>query len=364
MSFGDGQDWPPRRRGSSGDDPLEGLREFTERWRPWLQRVNPLLIVGVIVGLYLLSGIYIIAPDERGVVLRFGRAVREAGPGPHYHLPRPMEQVLKVPVTQVRKEEVGFRTISPGPPARYRQIDDEALMLTGDNNIVELDFIVQYRVKNDPAGPSDYLFNVKEPDQAVRTAAEAAMREVIGASHIDEALTEGKDRIQLDAQQLLQEILDQYGTGIEIITVKLQDVDPPDAVSDAFKDVISAEQDKERLINEARGYSNDVVPKARGSAAQMINEAQAYREAKVRQAEGEADRFIAVYEEYVKAKDVTKRRLYLETMEEILPGTNKIILDERVGQQIVPYLPLDQLGGRPRPSADDEDMPATPGDGS
>jgi membrane protease subunit HflK len=322
---------------------MESLREFVDQWRGMLQRVSPWIIIVVLLLLYMLSGIYIIAPDERGVVLRFGRAVRQTEPGPHYRIPWPVESVFKVPVTKIRKEEIGFRTVSAGPPARYRQMDDEALMLTGDNNIVELDFIVQYKVKSGASGPTDYLFNVADQQQAVRDAAEATMREVIGASKIDDALTEGKERIQVDAQRLMQAILDQYQAGIELTTVKLQDVDPPDAVSDAFKDVINAEQDKERLINEARGYSNDIVPKARGQAAQLINEAEAYRETEVREAEGSAQRFIAVYKEYEKAKTVTKRRLYLETMEKILPGLHKVILGEGVGQQIVPYLPLDQL---------------------
>jgi membrane protease subunit HflK len=220
-------------------------------------------------------------------------------------------------------------------------------MLTGDNNIVDLDFIVQYRVKSTPNGPSNFLFNVADPDQALRDAAEAAMREVIGASKIDDALTEGKDQIQVDAEKTLQDIVDQYQAGIEIVTVKLQDVGPPNPVSDAFKDVISAEQDKERMINEARGYSNDIVPKARGEAAQMINDAQAYRETKVRDAEGVAQRFIAVYEEYEKAKEVTMRRLYLETMEQVLGRVDKIIVDDSMSKEIVPYLPLDQLGKRP-----------------
>lgn len=351
MTFGgNGQDWPPRRRGNPQDEALDSLRDAAEQVRKFLRRVSPWTVLPILLGLYMLTGIYTVAPDERAVVLRFGKAVRETGPGPNYHIPWPVEDVIKVPVTRIRKEEVGFRTISPGPPARYRQVDNEALMLTGDNNIVDLDFIVQYRVKSTPNGPSNFLFNVVNPDQAVRDAAEAAMREVIGASKIDEALTEGKERIQVDAEKTLQDIVDQYEAGIDVVTVKLQDVGPPEPVSDAFKDVISAEQDKERMINEARGYSNDIVPKARGEAAQLVNEAQAYRETKVRDAEGTAQRFIAVYKEYEKAKEVTKRRLYIETMENVLPHVDKIIVDESVSQQIVPYLPLDQLGPKPRRS--------------
>src|SRR5262249_24475633 len=187
------------------------------------------------------------------------------------------------------------------------------------------------------------LFNVRDADGAVRAAAEAGMREVIGRTAIDQVLTEGKEQVQLEAQKLLQAILDRYGAGVEIVTVKLQDVDPPDQVSDAFKDVISAQQDKERLINEARGYANDVVPRARGQAAQTVNEAEAYRETKVREATGTAQRFTKQQEEYAKAKDVTRRRLYLETMESILPGANKIVMDDLAGKQAVPYLPLEAV---------------------
>jgi len=313
-------------------------------------RIGPGVVLPVLLVLWLLSGIYIIRPDQRGVVLRFGAAVREVDPGPHWRLPWPFEDVLKPSVTQILKEEIGFRTTDPGPPARYQDVDQEALMLTGDENIVKLQFIVQYRVRPGPEGVTDFLFNVRDPRETVRASTEAAMREVMGRTGIDSVLTEGKQQVQQDAQVELQSILDRYDVGIEVVTVKLQDVDPPDQVSDAFKDVISAQQDRERLINEALGYANDVVPKARGQSAQLVNEAQGYREAKVREASGTAQRFVALYEEYVKAKDVTRQRLYLETMEEILPRANKIILDDLAGKQAVPYLPLENFLQR-RPEA-------------
>ena len=346
---------PPRRQ---GDDSLAELRDLWTQVRSRfpgggggkLARVSPFLIVAIVLLVWGVTGIYIVAPDERGVVLRFGKVVRESGPGPHYHLPWPFERVLKPSVTNIRKEEVGFRTVSVGPPARYQNVDVEALMLTGDGNIVKLEFIVQYKVRNDATGASDFLFNIRDPRQTVRAAAEAAMREVIGRTDIDGALTEEKDKVQLEAEDVMQTILDRYQSGIEVATVKLQDVDPPDQVSDAFKDVISAQQDKERLINEAKGYSNDVVPKARGHAAQMLNEAEGYKEAKVREAKGIAERFVALHQEYAKAKEVTRRRLYLETMEEILPRMNKILLDDVAGKQVVPYLPLDQMMTRKPPS--------------
>lgn len=344
-------DWPPRR---SQPDPLAEWRDLWGRLRAQMPsrgatdrpRINPFLIAAVVLVLWLASGIYIVAPDERGIVLRFGKAVRETEPGPHYHLPWPMETVLKPSVTAIRKEEIGFRTVTQGPPARYQEVPVEALMLTGDENIVSLESIVQYKVRADASGPTAFLFNVRNPQETVRDAAEAAMREVIGRTKIDQALTEGKEEIQIAAQTALQAILDRYDAGIEIVTVKLQDVDPPAQVSDAFKDVISAQQDKERLINEAAGYANDVVPRARGAAAQLLNEAEAYREATVRNARGVAERFVQLQSEYDKAKDVTRERLYLETMEAILPGMHKIIMDDAAAKQAVPYLPLEPV--RPR----------------
>jgi modulator of FtsH protease HflK len=348
--------WPPRR---PGQDPLADLRDVWDEFRaripsgagPGARWLSPLPIVAIALAAWALSGIYIVGPDERGIVLRFGRVVRETGPGPHYHLPWPMEEVLRPSVTAIRKEEVGFRTVDVGPPARYQEVDAEALMLTGDENIVKLEFIVQYKVRADATGTTDFLFNVRDPQKALGAAAEAAMREVVGRTEIDEVLTEGKEGVQIEAQRVLQEILDRYQTGIEVVTVKLQDVDPPNQVSDAFKDVISAQQDKERLINEARGYANDVVPRARGQAAQILNQAQGYSEAKVLEATGVAQRFLALQEEYAKAKEVTRRRLYLETMEDILPGMNKIVLDDLAAKQAVPYLPLDPyLPRRARPA--------------
>jgi membrane protease subunit HflK len=231
-------------------------------------------------------------------------------------------------------------------------------MLTGDENIVKLEFIVQYKIRAETRGVTDFLFNVRDPDTTLHAVAEAAMREVVGRTPIDSVLTEGKEAVQDEALGVLQSILDRYATGIEVVTVKLQDVDPPNQVSDAFKDVISAQQDKERLINEAYGYANDVVPKARGEAAQLVNEAEGYREAKVREATGTAQRFVALEQEYAKAKDVTRRRLYLETMEDVLLRVNKILLDDVAGRQVVPYLPLDQALRLKRPDAPVADAPA------
>jgi membrane protease subunit HflK len=358
--------WSPRR---PQPDPLADILRLWDdiksrlprgggpgRWRP-----NPLIFFGIALLVWAASGIYIVAPDQRGIVLRFGRVTGETAPGPHYHLPWPIEQVLRPSVTAIRKEEVGFRTVDVGPPARYQEIDAEALMLTGDDNIVKLEFIVQYKVRADATGTTDFLFNVRDPQQALRAAAEAAMREVIGRTEIDQALTEGKEVVQLETQRVLQQILDLYRAGIEIVALKLQDVDPPNQVSDAFKDVISAQQDREKLINESRGYANDVVPRARGQAAQILNEAEGYSAAKTRDATGVAQRFIALQEEYAKAEGVTRRRLYLETMEEILPGMNKIILDDLSAKQAVPYLPLEPFLLRRAEPAPERPAPTTGG---
>jgi membrane protease subunit HflK len=305
-------------------------------------KFNPIYIVIAILALWILSGIYFVGPDEQGVVLRFGKVIATTGSGPHWHFPWPVERVLKPKVTIIRKIEVGFRTVRAGPPARYQQVPTEALMLTGDENIISLEFIVQYRIKD----AYKYLFKIREPVNTIKDAAEAAMREVIGQHPIDDALTEKKGVIQDECHQLLQTILDSYNSGLQVVTINLQDVDPPEQVSDAFKDVINAQQDKERKINEAKGYRNDLVPKARGEAAQKINDSQAYREYKIKEAEGDAKRFTQLLKEYQKAKTVTRKRLYLETMEEILPNVEKIILGGPASRNVLPYLPIHEAARR------------------
>lgn len=328
-------------------DPDEVIREVQLRARKFFQHFSGqgLWLLLILPLIWLATGFAIIQPDQEGVMLRFGKQTRRVSPGPNWNWPWPMGRTYRVPVTRVQKIEVGFRTIQVGPPARYQHVPREALMLTGDENIVSLEFIVQYKIKD----PISYLFKVRDPVATIHDAAEAAMRQVIGRSMIDYALTEGKGDIQQEAQGLLQEFMDLYEAGVQIVTVKLQDVNPPPEVNDAFKDVINAQQDKERKINEAKGFENDIIPAARGAAAQVINEAEAYKEARVTEAQGEASRFRSLLKEYRNAKVVTKTRLYLETMEDVLPSLEKIIVDRKIAQSTVPYLPLDQLKKKSKP---------------
>ncbi len=332
---------PPFNFGNNANNPFKGRISMPSGGKGfWF------LGAGIVV-LWLLSGIFIVNPDEEGVVLRFGKYVRTVGPGPHYHLPTPIETVYKPKVTQVLRGEVGFRSVGQGvtfQQGQLRTVPEEASMLTGDENIVNVQFSVQYKISN----PVEYLFNVTNQAAVVRNAAEAAMREVIGKSMIDSALTDGKIRIQSDATELLQNILNRYAVGVQIIAVQLQDVHPPREVVDAFKDVASAREDKSRIINEAEAYRNEVLPKARGQGAELENQAQAYKETRVQNATGRANRFLAVLEEYNKAQDVTKKRLYFEAMESILGNaTDKIIIPSGTGERMLPLLPLNTSGQVP-----------------
>ncbi|MBD5626302.1 MAG: FtsH protease activity modulator HflK [Desulfovibrio sp.] len=342
-------------RGGGPNNPFERLSRFK------LPNGRLVLLIGIAaVVLWLLSGIYIVNPDEQGVVLRFGRYDRTVDPGPHYALPAPFETVYKPQVTQVLRSEVGFRSV--GQSATFQQgqvrtIAEEASMLTGDENIVNVQFSVQYKISD----PVQYLFNVSAPTALVRNAAEAAMREVIGNSEIDSAITDGKLKIQSEATQLLQHILDRYGAGIQIIAVQLQDVHPPKEVIDAFKDVASAREDKSRIINQAEAYRNELLPKARGQAAAMKNQAEAYSATRVRHAEGDAERFDALRVEYDKAPKVTKQRLYYETMEDILAGSGeKVLMDGTAASKALPYLPLPSLGGPRLPEGASPERRAAP----
>tara|TARA_B100000965_G_scaffold205281_1_gene171393 strand:+ start:2372 stop:3343 length:972 start_codon:yes stop_codon:yes gene_type:complete len=279
--------------------------------------VLPTIAIAIVI--WLLLGLYSVGPDEVGVVQRFGKYNRVVGSGLNYHIPYPIETVKTPKVTEVKRIEIGFRTVGKN---QYRTIEQESLMLTGDENIVDAELIVQYKIKD----PIDYLFNFIGPELTLREASEASLRTVIGRHNIDEALTSGKLMIQEETKELLQIILDKYETGVIVVAVQLQDVSPPKQVIDAFKDVASAKEDKNRMINEAEGYRNDVIPKARGQAQAMIRESEGFRESRIKRAEGDVAKFKAIVKEYTKAKEVTKERLYLEAMEEILPGIDKYIV--------------------------------------
>jgi membrane protease subunit HflK len=332
--------WEPRDLGG-------GKADFERQWAEFQQGLRRVFgfrgwtpIIGLLIALFLAwQGFYIVAPDEQGVVKRFGRVVRITPPGPHFKIPL-IESVLIPKVTKLHRIEVGFRSTAQGTTTVPR----EALMLTGDENILSVELIVQFRIKD----AQEFLFNVADMGETIMKATEASIRQVVGQSHIDEALTTGKAEIQESTQQLLQQILDDYRAGIQVAAIQLQDVDPPEQVVGAFKDVASAKEDKEKLINEAQGYRNDIIPKAKGEAAQMINQAQAYAQSRVRRAEGEADRFNRTLKEYQQAKPVIRKRIYLETMEAVLPGMNKIIIDGKIGDRTLPYLPLTR---EPKPAA-------------
>lgn len=286
---------------------------------------------------YFLSGVYVVGPDEVGVVRRLGSYHRTVPPGIHYRLPYPFENVVRPKITEVRRIEIGFRTLSPGPPPRHALVPEESLMLTGDENIVSCQFIIQFRI----ADAYRYLFSIKDPENAVKNAAEAALREVVGKKTIDEVLTTGRAEVQEETLKLLQGILDRYESGIRILAVQLQDVQPPQQVVSAFKDVASAREDKVRFINEAEAYRNQILPQARGEAARILKEAEAYKETTIRKAEGEVARFLAVLREYELSPDITRERLRLETLEKIFPKVQKFVFDEEgAAQGTLKFLPL------------------------
>ena len=298
------------------------------------------ILLGLIIlmGLWAATGFYRVNPQQQGVVLRFGEWIRTTGPGLHYHLPFPIEQVLTPDVTRDNRLEIGFRDVA-GSSATRRDIADESLMITGDENIVDIDFVVFWRISD--AG--EYLFNLADPDETIKVAAEAVMREIIGQTAIQTALTEGRQNVQFAVREKLQELLDDYRAGVRVREVQLLAVDPPSDVIDAFNDVQRARQDRDRLKNQAEAFRNDIVPRARGQAAQLIAEAEAYLEEVMNRAKGDASRFDQVFSAYEANKDVTRERIYIETIEEVFGNIEKIIIDED-GQSVVPYLPLKELG--------------------
>ena len=303
-------------------------------------KITPVLI-GILV-VWLLTGIYIVGPDEVGVIRTFGEYTRVTQSGLNWKFPSPIETANTPKVTEVKRIEFGFRSLKNG---QYRTVEKESLMLTGDENIVDAEMIVQYKIKD----PVQYLFNIVEPELTVREAAEASLRTVVGRNKIDETLTTGKFTIQEETKIQLQNILNKYESGIHVVAVQLQDVSPPKEVIGAFKDVASAKEDKNRMINQAEGYRNDVIPKARGEAEAMIRDAEGFRESRVKRAEGDATKFTTILKEYNKAKSITEKRLYLETMEKVLPGVEKIIIPDKDSGNMLNLLnlnPTQMKGGQ------------------
>jgi membrane protease subunit HflK len=314
-------------------------------------------LAGIVI--WALSGVFRVQADEHGVVLRFGKVDRVVLPGLSYHWPYPIEQVLTPKVTRINRVDIGMRL---APDARSvaigRVVPEEGLMLTGDENIVDINFSVFWRVSPEASGTTDYLFNVRNQEATVRAVAESAMREVIGRSLLQPVLTEGRQIAETGVHELMQATLDLYGAGVQITQVQLQKADPPQQVIDAFRDVQAARADAERLQNQAQAYANRVVPEARGRVAQITQSAEAYREQAVVEAKGEAARFLKVYDEYVKAPAVTQRRLHIETMERMFTGKDKIIIDADVnGAGVVPYLPLNELSREARRARAADDKP-------
>jgi membrane protease subunit HflK len=328
-------------------------------------------IVGVLLaGLWLASGFYTVNPKEVGVVLRFGKYVRTTKPGVNYHLPTPIEYVIKLQFTDRYRTQIGNNSNESNGSAPRRRRGDvettsrkEILMLTGDENIVSVEFVeIQWQIDD----PEKFLFQVYDPEKTVRDTAESAMREVVGTTPLREILSDGRGKVQLDTKALLQSVLDSYGSGIKIEEINMSAVPPKTSivvdnittddsgemkaekitttVDEAFKDVQAAIINKEESINSAKARSNELIPQARGGAEQLLQQAEGYKQQVIAKAEGEAKRFISVYDEYKNAKDVTKRRIYLETMEEILKGMDKIVLDSKGG--VVPYLPLNELNSK------------------
>ena len=352
---------PGGNGGGGGGGTPPDLEDLLRRSQDRLRQVMPggsmggrgvAAIALLAVALWGLTGFYTVRPDEVGLNLVFGRYAGTTQPGLNYNFPYPIGSVVKPRVTVVNTTEVGYRGSDGGNRRSVnRDVIEESLMLTGDENIVDIDFAVQWQIN--PARAADYVFNIQEPQASVKAVAEGAMREVVGRRNIQAILTTDRGAIEAEVRKLMQDVLNSYRSGVEIRLVQLQKVDPPQQVIDAFRDVQAARQDQDRARNEAETYASKVVPEARGEAARIVQEAEAYRERIVAEANGQSSRFRQVYEEYRKAPELTRERMYLETMERVLGGADKIIIDQKGsggagGQGVVPYLPLTELQRRPQ----------------
>jgi len=343
--------------GRGGPPDLEALlRRLQEQLRTLLPRglgANSFVLIGLAaVVLWLLSGIYSVGADEQGVVLRFGQFVARTGPGINYHLPWPIETVETPKVTRENQIDIGYHVLDDGST---EEVPDESLMLTGDENIVDINFTV-FWVINDAA---DYLFNVQNPNGAIKAVAESAMREVVGESQLEPILTQDREPIQIAVRKLMQKTLDTYGAGVTITRVQMQKADPPGDVIAAYRDVQAALADQERMRNEGETYANKVIPEARGQAAKIVQGAEAYKQQAIAEASGQAKRFLSVLQAYKTAPEVTRRRIYLETLSAILARSKKVVIGAGVGKGVVPYLPLPALNPGKR-----QDVTVTEGGGT
>jgi membrane protease subunit HflK len=349
--------------GGSGKPP--NLEDMLRRGQDRLRGVLPgggggfgrggLVLLGlIVVAVWLASGIYFVGAFEQGIVLRFGKFVARTAPGINYHLPWPIETAYTLDVTRQRQINIGYKPADPDDANSLPEdIPAEADMLTGDENIIDVNFTVYWVVKD--AG--DYLFKVEDPDSTIKAVAESAMREVVGRSQFESILTQDREEIQIEVKDLMQKTLDSYGAGVTVTNVNMQKADPPNEVIDAYRDVQAARADQERMRNEAEGYANKVIPTARGAAAQIVQDAEAYRQKVIAEAAGEAKRFLAVLEQYRRAPDVTRKRMYLETMAGILGPMNKVIVDDSA-KGVVPYFQLPNMigqgGGKPAVAPDQQ----------
>lgn len=353
---------------SSPDDLFQAVEELKRRAQQFTAGGFPggkklwLILAILLPLLWLGSGFYVVGPGERGVVLLFGGVVDQTEPGLRYRFPWPMQSHAVVDIAQVRRAEVGFRTVADAEIGRgarggARTVPQEALMLTGDENMVELQLFVQYRIQD----PVKFLFHAYDPENILHTSAEVALRSAVGRNTIDHTMTEGRVEVQAQAKSALQQMLDTYQTGLLVTEARLLVVDPPSEVRDAFHDVVRALEDRDRLVKESEGYREDVVPKARGEAAQMVQQAEAYKAQWVIRAQGDADRFLKILTEYQKAKDITRDRLYLESIERIMPSMEKFILDSGEKGGVLPLLPLKGMVSPSAPEAQEKPSTAATG---
>jgi membrane protease subunit HflK len=344
----------------------EMLRRSQDRLRrflpgPGFSTGSLIVLLLIVAGVWLASGIYFVGAFEQGIVLRFGRFVARTPPGINYHLPWPIETAYTLDVTRQRQINIGYRTAADTEDsnATGEELPAEADMLTGDENIIDINFTVFWVVKD--AG--DYLFKVEDPDATIKAVAESAMREVVGRSQFESILTQDREAIQIEVKDLMQKTLDAYGAGVTVTNVNMQKADPPSEVIDAYRDVQAARADQERMRNEAEAYANKVIPEARGRAARIVQDAEAYRQQVIAEASGQSKRFLSVLAEYRSAPDVTRRRMYLETMSGILAPLNKVIVDDSA-KGVVPYFQLPNMLGSGSNSRQNAPQSASPSDSS